>query len=46
MESKFHMKQIMVEQEYEVPKDEFEEVIKTYLPFSNSEIEKGTFYNI
>lgn len=31
--------------EYEVPKDEFEEVIKTYLPFSNSEIEKGTFYN-
>ena len=31
--------------EYEVPEDEFEEVIKTYLPFSNSEIEKGTFYN-
>ena len=31
--------------EYEVPEDEFEEVIKTYLPFSNTEIEKGTFYN-
>ena len=32
--------------EYEVPEDEFEEVIKTYLPFSNSEIEKGTFYKL
>ena len=31
--------------EYEVPEDEFEEVIKTYLPFSNTEIEKETFYN-
>ena len=29
--------------EYEVPEDEFEEVIKTYLPFSNTEIEKGNF---
>ncbi len=28
MESKFHMKQIMVEQNMKVPKDEFEEVIK------------------
>ena len=31
--------------EYEVPEDEFEEVLQTYLPFDSTEIEKGTFYN-
>ena len=31
--------------EYEVPVDEFEEVLQTYLPFDSTEIEKGAFYN-
>lgn len=31
--------------EYEIPKDEFEEVLQTYLSFDGSEIEKFAFYN-
>lgn len=31
--------------EYEVPKNEFEEVLRTYLPFGCTEIEKSAVYN-
>ena len=46
MESKFHMKQIMVEQNMKVPEDEFEEVIKTYLPLVIPRLKRELFITV